>query len=55
MDDQDVFFGDLSKDLYERIADVKDIATEKMKSSTEEVKDTFTNQFDKMRAGMNET
>ena len=41
MYDQDNFFGELSKDLYARIGEVKEIATEKMQASTDEVKNTF--------------
>jgi len=43
MDEQDVFFGDLTKDIYEKIAEVKEIATERMAAATDEVKNTFTN------------
>jgi|TARA_B110000285_G_scaffold177403_1_gene199252 hypothetical protein len=42
MDQQDQFFGEVTTDMYSRIADVKEIATEKMQASTDEVKNTFT-------------
>jgi len=40
--------------MYKNIAEVKSLATEKMQAATDDVKNTFTNQFDKMRSGMND-